>query len=171
MEEKKFLEILNKELVVSLGCTEPIAIAFAAALARKHVKGNTVMKIKLNASKNIIKNAMSVNIPGTHTCGIDLAAALGVITQNPEKNLELLADLKPKEVENAKKMVQMKIVTVELADSVKKLYIEVFIQTEISNSRVIIEDKHNNVVLIEVDGKPLKNKQFIMIQKKINIIH
>ncbi|MFZ0442475.1 MAG: L-serine ammonia-lyase, iron-sulfur-dependent, subunit alpha [Methanobacterium sp.] len=166
MEEKKFLEILNKELVVSLGCTEPIAIAFAAALARKHAKGNIVMKIKLNASKNIIKNAMSVNIPGTHTCGIDLAAALGVITQNPEKNLELLTDLKLKEVENAKKMVQMNIVTVELADSVKKLYIEVFIQTEISNSRVIIEDKHDNVVMIEVDGKPLKNKEFNRDTKK-----
>ena len=157
MEENKFLEILNKELVISLGCTEPIAIAFAAAVARKHVKGNTVMKIKLNASKNIIKNAMSVNIPGTDTCGINLAAALGVVTSNPEENLELLADLKPKEVEKAKKMVQMNIVTVKVADSVKKLYIEVFIQTEISNSRVIIEDRHNNVVLIEVDGKSLKN--------------
>ena len=54
-------------------------------------------------------------------------------------------------------MVQMNIVTVKVADSVKKLYIEVFIQTEISNSRVIIEDRHNNVVLIEVDGKSLKN--------------
>ena len=52
------------------------------------------MKIKLNASKNIIKNAMSVNIPGTDTCGINLAAALGVVTSNPEENLELLADLK-----------------------------------------------------------------------------
>jgi L-cysteine desulfidase len=159
MEDKKFFEILNEELVISLGCTEPIAVAFATALARKNVKGNNVKMIKLIASKNIIKNAMSVNIPGTDTCGIDLAAALGIITQNPEKNLELLADLKPEEVENAKKMVQTNMVTIKLADSVKKLYIEVFIETEMSNSRVIIEDKHNNVVLIEVDGKPLKNNQ------------
>jgi L-cysteine desulfidase len=172
MEEKKFLETLNKELVLSLGCTEPIAIAFAAALARKHVEGNTVIKIKLNASRNVIKNAMSVNIPGTDTCGINLAAALGVITQNPEKNLGLLSDLKPEDVEKAKKMVHMNIVSVKLADSSKKLYIEVFIQTEISNSRVVIEDKHNNVVLIEVDGKPLKNEQlnYNIIKEEYNTL-
>jgi hypothetical protein len=63
-------------------------------------------------------------------------------------------------LENAIEMVRMDIVTVKLSDSAKKLYIEVFIETEISNSRVIIEDKHNNVVLIVVNGKPLKKRQF-----------
>jgi L-cysteine desulfidase len=159
MEEKKFLDLLDRELIVALGCTEPIGIAFVAALAKKHVKGR-VIKVKVNASRNIIKNAMSVCIPGTRSCGINLAAALGVIKENPEKKLELLTDLKPEELENAIEMVRMDIVTVKLSDSAKKLYIEVFIETEISNSRVIIEDKHNNVVLIEVDGKPLKKRQF-----------
>jgi Uncharacterized conserved protein len=87
MEEKKFLDLLDKELIVALGCTEPIAIAFVAALAKKHVKGRV---IKVNASRNIIKNAMSVCIPGTRSCGINLAAALGVITENPEKNSNYL---------------------------------------------------------------------------------
>ena len=159
MEEKKFLDLLDKEMIVALGCTEPIAIAFVAALARKHVRGNNIIKVKVNAFRNIIKNAMSVCIPETSSCGINIAAALGVITENPEKKLELLADLKPEELENAIKMVRMNIVTVQPSDSSKKLYIEVFIESEISTSREIIEDKHNNVVLIEVDGKPLKKRQ------------
>ena len=50
MEEKKFLDLLDKELIVALGCTEPMAIAFVAALARTHVRGNNVMKVKVNAS-------------------------------------------------------------------------------------------------------------------------
>ena len=80
------MDLLDKELIVALGCTEPIAIAFVAALARTHVRGNNVMKVKVNASCNIIKNATSVCIPGTSSCGKNLAAALGVITENPEKN-------------------------------------------------------------------------------------
>ena len=88
MEEKKFLDLLDKELMIALGCTEPIAIAFVAALARKHVMGK-VIKVKVNASCNIIKNAMSVCIPGTNSCGINLAAALGVIKENPGKKTQI----------------------------------------------------------------------------------
>jgi len=168
MEEKKFLDLLDKELMIALGCTEPIAIAFVAALARKHVMGK-VIKVKVNASCNIIKNAMSVCIPGTNSCGINLAAALGVIKENPGKKLELLADLKPEELENAIEMVRMDLVIVKLSDSAKKLYIEVFIETEISNSRVIIEDKQDNVFLIVVNGKPLKKRQFNKNIKKMKI--
>jgi len=86
-----------------------------------------------------------------------------------EKKLELLADLKPEELENAIEMVRMDLVIVKLSDSAKKLYIEVFIETEISNSRVIIEDKQDNVVLIVVNGKPLKKRQFNKNIKKMKI--
>ena len=66
-------------------------------------------------------------------------------------------------------MVRMDLVIVKLSDSAKKLYIEVFIETEISNSRVIIEDKQDNVVLIVVNGKPLKKRQFNKNIKKMKI--
>lgn len=77
MKEDKFLDLLKKELVVSIGCTEPVAIAFAAALARKYVTGKEIKMIRINASRNVIKNAMSVGIPGTGSCGIKFAAAIG----------------------------------------------------------------------------------------------
>ena len=154
---EKILEIINRELVVALGCTEPIAIALAAALARKYA-GGRIIRINVNASPNVVKNAMSVKIPGTNSCGINLAAALGTLTQDLDKKLELLMDLKDNDMENALKMIESGLVTVQLADSPKKLYIEVFVETEQSKSRVIIEDEHDNVVLIEVDGKKLKNQ-------------
>lgn len=153
MEHEKFLKVLDKELVVALGCTEPIAIAFAAAMARKHVKGEKVEEVKVFASSNVIKNAMSVNIPGTGSSGINLAAALGSIVNKAEKNLELLNGLEKEDIENAKSMIKEGKVYIDIAKTPKKLYIEAIVNTEQSSARVIIEDTHTNITLIEVDGQ------------------
>jgi len=153
MNKVKYFELLEKELVIALGCTEPIAIALAAAIARKYVKGNNVTDIKVFASNNIIKNAMSVNIPGTGSCGINLAAALGTLAKDADKSLELLNGLTREDIENAKNMIKEGKVSVNIAKTTKKLYIEVIIKTEESYSRVIVEDRHTNVSLIEVDGQ------------------
>jgi L-cysteine desulfidase len=157
--EKFFLNILNKELVVAIGCTEPAAIALASAIANQNVGDKEILKIDVCASRNVIKNALSVNIPGTNSCGINLAAALGTLVQDPDKNLELLADLNSNDLENAVNMIDSGIVTVYLADTSKKLYIEVFIETKESYSRVIIEDDHDNVTLVEVNGNKLVDLQ------------
>lgn len=156
MDENKFLRLLDKELVVALGCTEPIAIALAAATARKYVKGENVIDLKVYASSNIIKNAMSVNIPGTGSCGISLAAALGSLTSEIEKSLEILVDLNNSDIEKARNMIRERKVSVCLADTSKKLYIEVIAKTEESCARVIVEDTHTNISLIEVDGEIIK---------------
>ena len=92
MEKEKFLEILNKELVVAIGCTEPAAIALAASIASNYIGEKEIIKIEVCASRNVIKNGLSVNIPGTNRSGINLAAALGTLVQAQEKNLLLLAD-------------------------------------------------------------------------------
>jgi len=159
MEEKKFLSLLNEELIIALGCTEPTAIAIAAATARKYVIDGNIIHVKVKASRNVIKNALSVGIPGTDSCGINLAAALGIFAYNSDKNLQILANIKPSDIQNAIKMVKQDIITVKLADTNKKLYIEVFIETDVSYSKVIIEDHHDNVVLIQVDGNTIKDNQ------------
>jgi L-cysteine desulfidase len=152
MDNQKFFDILEKELVLALGCTEPIAIAFAVALARKYVKGKKVNAINVSASGNIIKNAMAVEIPGTGTSGINLAAALGSLSPDADKKLELLTGLTKKDIENAKKMIKKGHVIVEVAKTDKMLFIEVVLSTEIGTSKVVIEDGHTNVVRIEEDG-------------------
>ena len=160
MEEEKFLNILNEELIIALGCTEPTAIAIAAATARKYVWGGNILGVNVKASRNVIKNALSVGIPGTDSCGINLAAALGIFAYDSDKNLQILANIKPSDIQNAIKMVKKNLISVRLSDTPKKLYIEVVIETDISYSKVIIEDHHDNVVLIEVDGHTIKTSQF-----------
>ena len=159
MEEEKFLSLLNEELIIALGCTEPSAIAIAAATARKYVWGSNILHVKVKASRNVIKNALSVGIPGTDSCGINLAAALGIFAYDSDKNLQILANIKQSNIQNAIKMVKQNLISVKLADTHKKLYIEVVVETDISYSKVIIEDNHDNVVLIEVDGTIIKNNQ------------
>lgn len=167
METKKFLDVLNKELRVSLGCTEPIAIAYSSALAMKYVKGKEVLGIKVKVSGNIIKNAMAVFIPGTKSSGISLAAALGVLlSNNVSQQLEILSGLKKQDIKNAKNMISKGLVTVDIASSKKKFYIEIIVTTGISQSRVVIEDSHSNVVFIEVDGNEIINKRSLEESKE-----
>lgn len=156
MEYEKFLKVLNKELVVALGCTEPIAIALCAAAASKSAEGNKIISVELKASKNIIKNAMSVQIPGAESCGINLAAALGSLTGNPEKGLELLNNISDESVQEAKNMVKNGIVLSKVAETDKKLYIEVTVKKDKDTCRAVIEDNHTNISLIEVNGQVIK---------------
>ncbi|MCY9659717.1 L-serine ammonia-lyase, iron-sulfur-dependent, subunit alpha [Paenibacillus chondroitinus] len=152
MNSETFIHILRNELVVALGCTEPVAIALAAAKARTYVGGN-INKITVYASAGIIKNALAVGIPGTGQTGIDFVAALGAIAGNAEKQLEVLADIDPVAISKARTMVDEGISVVHLADTPTKLYIEVMIEAEQRYAKVVITDNHTNITLIEVDGK------------------
>jgi L-cysteine desulfidase len=147
-----FINILQNELVIALGCTEPVAIALAAAKARTYVDGN-IDNITVYASAGIIKNALAVGIPGTDLTGIDFVAALGAIAGNAEKQLEVLADIKPDDISVAQSMVERGVSVVHLSDTTRKLYIEVIIEAEQRYAKVVITDNHTNITLIEVDGQ------------------
>ena len=88
-----YLNILKEELVPAGGCTEPIAIAYTAATARKTL-GAMPERMEVHASGNLIKNAMGVYIPnGGKLRGVNAAAVLGVVGGNPDKKLEVLLDM------------------------------------------------------------------------------
>ncbi|MBI0580882.1 serine dehydratase subunit alpha family protein [Neobacillus cucumis] len=152
MGKDKILSILERELVVALGCTEPVAIALAAATAKSYAKGN-IQKIHLYASGNIIKNAKSVGIPGMSAKGLDFAAALGAAAGDPDKKLEVLHGLTAEDELLALKLIEAGKVTTGQADTPKRLYIEVVLQTDQQTAKVVISDNHSNITLIEVDGK------------------
>ncbi|MFC4801457.1 serine dehydratase subunit alpha family protein [Neobacillus sp. GCM10023253] len=152
MKKHKILTVLEKELVVALGCTEPVAIALAAATAKSHAQGQ-IRAIRVEASGNIIKNAKSVGIPGMSGKGLEFAAALGVAAGDPNKNLEVLDGLTREDEQAALKLIEDGKVTAGQSDSPKRLYIEVMIETDQHNSKVVISDNHSNITLIEVDGK------------------
>ena len=96
MTQEEMLQILKQELVPALGCTEPVAIAYAAAKARA-VLGAIPDRAKILVSRNILKNAMGVGIPGTKMVGLEMAAALGIIGGNSDAILEVLDGVTPEQ--------------------------------------------------------------------------
>ncbi|WP_399629228.1 serine dehydratase subunit alpha family protein [Sporosarcina sp. SG10008] len=152
MEKDKILALIEKELVIVFGCTEPVAIALAAATAKSYVRGE-IEELIVKASGNIIKNAKSVGIPGMSGKGLEFSAAIGAVAGNPKRKLELLDGLTKSDENRAFDLIEAGIVLASQADTAKLLYIEVIIRTNTQSSRVIISDNHTNITLIEVDGK------------------
>ena len=147
-----YLKTLKKEVVPSEGCTEPIAIAYAASIAAEHLKGE-IKEVNIYLSKNVIKNALGVGIPGTGGVGIEIAAALGISIQKSYKKLTILSNFTEYELKKAKEIVDKNIINIKQKNTHKALYIEVELLSETSKAKVIIEDTHTNVTLIECDNE------------------
>ncbi len=151
---QQYIALLRREIVPALGCTEPAAVALAAANAREAL-GRAPEAIEVRASGNILKNGMGVGIPGTGTVGLQVAAALGAIAGNPGKGLEVLGGLSGDDIRTALEMVETRRVTVQLAEVQEKLYIDVRCQSGISTARAVISGAHANIVSVERDGNIL----------------
>ena len=101
-----YVNILREELVPAMGCTEPIALAYAAATARK-VLGELPDRVVIGASGSIIKNVKSVIVPNTdHLKGIPAAAVAGIIAGKPEKELEVIAEVTAEEIARMKEYLE-----------------------------------------------------------------
>ncbi|MDR7071459.1 serine dehydratase subunit alpha family protein [Fictibacillus barbaricus] len=144
---EKIFSLLEKELVVALGCTEPVAIALAAATAKMYIK-EKITSISVSASGNVIKNALSVGIPGMSFTGIDFTAALGVIAGDPSKKLQVLEGVTKTDEERAIQIVRERLVTVKTADTPEKLYIEVELKSASETVKVVISGEHTNISYI-----------------------
>ena len=148
------IELIKREVVPALGCTEPIAVALAAARASRELSGSPD-RIEVFLSRNVLKNGMSVGIPGTGLFGLEIATAAGAIGGDSDKELEVLAGLSPENLESAKKLLEEKKVTVKLKEVPLALYIEVSVFSGEESARVIIAHRHTHVVLVEKNGETL----------------
>ena len=154
-----YVQILKEELVPAMGCTEPIALAYAAAKARE-VLGEKPDKVRIGASGSIIKNVKSVIVPNTdHLKGIPAAAAAGLIAGRPEKQLEVIADVSMTEIEEMKDFLQNTEITVEYVDNGITFDIIVTESKGESSATVRIANYHTNIVLIEKNGKILMEEK------------
>lgn len=152
---KEFITLLQHEIVPAFGCTEPIALAFAAAKSVE-VLGVFPDRIHALCSGNIIKNAKSVTIPNAEgRRGIYYSLVLGAIVGNADRKLEVLESLSPSDLVKADQLVGSEFCTVELAENVENLYIEVFAYHGDDVVRVIVEHAHTNLVRIEKNGTVL----------------
>ena len=151
-KREQVVKALHDGLAVATGCTEPVAIAYAGAVARSHTDGE-VQAIHLEASGNIIKNAFVVGIPGTTLTGLQSAVALGVACNNPREKLNLLNDVRPEQVDLAVHMVERGLVTVERAEVPYKLYIKATVRTQNDTASAEIIGTHTSVSSIVKNGK------------------
>lgn len=155
---REYLAILREEIVPALGCTEPIAIAYAAAKARS-VLGRLPEHIDVRCSGNIIKNVKAVIVPTTGNMkGIETSAVLGAVGGNPDKKLEVLTDVFPKDLELTWELLRKKICSVSLLEGVSNLQIIVEMTAGQESALVEIAFSHTNIVRIEHNGTVVMKK-------------
>ena len=115
-ERKEIKNLIQSEITPAIGCTEPIAVALCVAKA-KEIIGSIPEKIDVLLSKNIIKNAMGVGIPGTGMVGLPIAIALGALIGKSENKLQLLKDVQPRDVEKGKKYISENRINIYLKEN------------------------------------------------------
>ncbi len=150
-----YVQILKEELVPAMGCTEPIALAYAAAKARETL-GCIPDKVDISASGSIIKNVKSVIVPNTnHLKGIPAAATAGIIAGKAEKELEVIAEVSEEEIAQMVEFLKTVPISVEHIDNGITFEIIVEVHKGDSYAKVRIANYHTNIVLIEKDGEVL----------------
>lgn len=152
------LELLHREVKPALGCTEPVAVALAVAKACSLFEGQTPEFVNVAVSANILKNAMGVGIPGTGMVGLHIAVALAVTCGKAEYGLEVLKDLNDEAVAKAKEYVAANKVTITLAKTDKKLYIDVEAIFEGGHrAKSVISDNHDSIVFVQRDNEVIED--------------
>ena len=151
----QYLQILREELMPAMGCTEPIAMAYAAAKARQ-VLGEMPDKIDIVISGNIIKNVKSVVVPNTGGLkGITAAVAAGVTVGDADRQLEVLAGVREEDIHLIREFMDSCPMTVMKSQSPKLLDIDLRLYKGTDCVRLRIADYHTNIVLIEKNGDVL----------------
>ena len=147
-----YISLLQKEMRPAFGCTEPIALAYAAAKAAS-VLDEFPNHIHARCSANIIKNVKSVVIPNSGgRKGLAAATVLGAIVGHPERELEVLESATDEDRKWLGTLLEANFCTVKLAEGVDNLYIEITATTDEHTAVVRIENAHTNITYVSVDG-------------------
>lgn len=150
---RAFLDILKEELIPAGGCTEPIAIAYTAAVARKTL-GCRPEHMDVYASGNLIKNAKGVYIPnGGELRGVDAAAILGALGGNADRMLEVLLDLPDGVLDETQALIQQNYCKVHVIQGSEALHLIVNVQADGQTAEVELKNAHTHIVRIEKNGE------------------
>ncbi|MBS6643478.1 MAG: serine dehydratase subunit alpha family protein [Clostridiaceae bacterium] len=152
---QNYVKILNNELVPALGCTEPIAIAYAAAKARATL-GTFPERVEMRCSGNIIKNVMGVTVPNSGGLrGIDVAATLGIVGGDADRELEVLEEITQEDIDKTKQLVGEGFCQCNLQEDVENLYIVAKVMKGEHFAEVTIINRHTLITKIVKDGEIL----------------
>ena len=155
---ENYINILKEQLVPALGCTEPIAIAYAGAKARE-VLGEFPQKVVVKCSGNIIKNVKGVTVPNSGGLkGIDTAALLGIIGGKADMQLEVLESVTDEDRMYLRELLQKDICTCDLVPGTDNLYIDITVYFDNHSAQVVISDSHTNIIKIVKDDTVIYDK-------------
>ena len=142
----QIIALVPQEVVPAIGCTEPMCVALCTAKATEQL-GCRPERIEARLSANILKNAMSVGIPGTGMTGLPIAIALGALIGKSEYQLEVLKDLTPEALEEGKRFVAEDRIDIKLKEGVcDKLYVEMTVFAGDKKETAIIAGSHTHFV-------------------------
>ena len=147
MTDDAVVKLLQYSMVPTLGCTDPVVVAYCASLARSVTEGE-LKKAVVTVDKNIFKNALSVTIPKTRFQGLDYACALGLVGGKQRLILQVLRDIGEKEIAGAAALVGRGLIEIQIRKQ-PGLFVEVRMETEAGCGRCRIEKSYTNVTLLE----------------------
>ena len=153
-----YINVLKEELIPAMGCTEPIAIAYAGAIAREHL-GCLPEHVEIDVSGNIIKNVKSVIVPNTGGLrGIEVAAAAGIVAGDSAKELKVISEVSTEAVSAIHKFLESTPITVNFSYSKKIFDIMITVYGNGHSAYVRICEFHTNIVEIREDDKYVLQK-------------
>ena len=154
-ERRAIIELLRREVVPAIGCTEPMSVALCVAKATR-LLGAVPERIVLRLSANIIKNAMGVGIPGTGMIGLPIAIALGALAGDPDLGLEVLRPCDATAVERGKQYIAEDHIHISLEETdPDKLFVNVVCSAAGHEAEARIKTHHTHFVLLRKDGDVL----------------
>jgi L-cysteine desulfidase len=155
-------DVLKAEVAPALGCTEPVAIALAAAAAASLIPEKPIISLEIWVDPNIYKNGIAVAIPGTKGLnGLDLAGALGALGGDPVRRLEVLATIDKSVVRKARELLDHKKVSINLLEDKQGIYVKTIVRSNSATAEAIIENLHDNIVSLKVNGQPVRNSALL----------
>lgn len=158
-------DILEMEVTLALGCTEPVAIALGSAAAATLLPKRDFDSIEIWVDPNIYKNGMAVTIPGTGGLqGLDFSSALGAYGGNPERDLEVLESVDEEDIAKATALIVEKNVIVNLREETG-LHVRTKIIAGDDTAESLIVDLHNNIVNLKLNGQEISDSQLLASAK------
>lgn len=167
-EKDLIIQLIKKEVVPAIGCTEPVSVALAVSKAVE-ILGTIPDEIHVFLSANVLKNAMGVGIPGTNMFGLPVAIALGALIGKSEYELEVLKGVNPESLEKGKQMISEERISISLKENVEdNLYIEVLVKKGTDSAKTIIRGEHTHFVYIEKNNCPIFEKSLEKLGEEEN---
>ncbi len=151
-----FKDVLNLEISPVLGCTEPVAVALAAASAASLLQDQQISEIRVLVSPGVFKNGIGVYLPGTGGLrGLDLAAALGALGGDPAQRMQVLAFLENHVVQRAREFIAAGKVSLDIDLQHSGLRVQVQLQSVTHSARAVIQGQHDHLVELCLDNTPV----------------